>query len=398
MRVRGLVLALVLVVVGVVLAPASAQAVTAVGLQGVQPQMDSSAAGTAEAFRATAIATGQVTTLQVYVDSLSQATRITGGIYADNGGHPGALLAQGTKTGATATAWNAIDLGAGAALTTGTTYWISILSPTGAGTVRFRDAPTSTVQSEVSSSSSLSALPSTWASGAGYKDGNVSAYGTTGTAAAPVLSVSPSALTFAATTGGASPAAKTLSVSNTGGGALSFTTSSNQPWLSVTPASGSAPASLSVTAATGSLTAGTYTGSVTVTSAGVSGSPAVIGVSFTVTDPAPPPPPTAGDWLQIEHDAARTGDASDETSLTTANAANLALAWNADVDGKITAQPLFVDVNCGCWIPKIVARGAGAGWLRNPTAMVEMARSCTGILTRPPVLDLLEGISAHDLR
>jgi quinol monooxygenase YgiN len=29
--------------------------------------------------------------------------------------------------------------------------------------------------------------------------------------------------------------------------------------------------------------------------------------------------------------------------------------------------------------------------------MVEMARSCTGILSAPPDIDLLEGISAHDL-
>jgi quinol monooxygenase YgiN len=29
--------------------------------------------------------------------------------------------------------------------------------------------------------------------------------------------------------------------------------------------------------------------------------------------------------------------------------------------------------------------------------MVEMAAACTGLLTRPPVIDLLESISAHDL-
>jgi nifR3 family TIM-barrel protein len=38
------------------------------------------------------------------------------------------------------------------------------------------------------------------------------------------------------------------------------------------------------------------------------------------------------------------------------------------------AQPAFLDVNAGCWVPKIAGRGAGAGWLKNPTAMVEMAR------------------------
>ncbi|MRG92043.1 tRNA dihydrouridine synthase DusB [Polyangium spumosum] len=37
------------------------------------------------------------------------------------------------------------------------------------------------------------------------------------------------------------------------------------------------------------------------------------------------------------------------------------------------AGPAFLDINCGCWVPKIAGRGAGAGWLRNPTAMVEMA-------------------------
>ena len=36
------------------------------------------------------------------------------------------------------------------------------------------------------------------------------------------------------------------------------------------------------------------------------------------------------------------------------------------------AAPAFIDINCGCWVPKIARRGAGSGWLRAPDAMVEM--------------------------
>lgn len=47
------------------------------------------------------------------------------------------------------------------------------------------------------------------------------------------------------------------------------------------------------------------------------------------------------------------------------------------------AEPLFIDINCGCWVPKIAGRGAGAGWLRDPSAMVAMARLVVSRVSLP---------------
>jgi hypothetical protein len=107
----------------------------------------------------------------------------------------------------------------------------------------------------------------------------------------PALSVSPATLTFNATVGGAAPAAQTVNVTNSGGGSLTFNAADDAPWLSVTPGSGSAPQSLSVTASHAGLAPGAHSATVTVTAAGASGSPKTVAVTLNV---AAAPPPTTG--------------------------------------------------------------------------------------------------------
>lgn len=47
------------------------------------------------------------------------------------------------------------------------------------------------------------------------------------------------------------------------------------------------------------------------------------------------------------------------------------------------AEPAYIDINCGCWVPRIARHGAGAGWLRSPDAMVAMARMVAASVALP---------------
>jgi len=103
---------------------------------------------------------------------------------------------------------------------------------------------------------------------------------------APAIGVSPPSLAFAAIAGAAAPPAQTIAVTNAGAGTLTFTTAASPTWLHVSPASGTAPASLSVSAATAGLSAGSYGGTVTVSASGATNTPLTVPVTLTVTAPS----------------------------------------------------------------------------------------------------------------
>jgi Viral BACON domain len=110
-----------------------------------------------------------------------------------------------------------------------------------------------------------------------------------------VLSISSTSASFTAVQGGANPASTSVTVSNTGGGTLTFTVASDSPWLTVSPANGTAPQILQINAAVGVLPAGMNTGHITITSPGVAGSPATVTVGFFVT-PVPSNTPFWAQW------------------------------------------------------------------------------------------------------
>jgi uncharacterized protein (TIGR03437 family) len=80
--------------------------------------------------------------------------------------------------------------------------------------------------------------------------------------------------------------AQSVAVSSTPGSlgfTVATTTKDGGSWLSVTPASGTTNANVQVSVSAGSLAAGAYSGTVTITAAGAVGSPITIPVTFTVT-------------------------------------------------------------------------------------------------------------------
>lgn len=103
----------------------------------------------------------------------------------------------------------------------------------------------------------------------------------TAAAPAPTLTASPATLSFSYQSGGTTPSAQNVSVSSSGS-ALSYTVSTSATWLTATP-SGSTPGTVAVSVNPSSLSAGTYTGTVSIAASGASNTPQTVAVTLTVT-------------------------------------------------------------------------------------------------------------------
>ncbi len=79
----------------------------------------------------------------------------------------------------------------------------------------------------------------------------------------PILSASPTTLSF-----GSSTSQKSFNITNTGGGALNWHLSADQPWVSFSSSSGSGNATITVTVDRNNLNSGTYTANVSISSNG----------------------------------------------------------------------------------------------------------------------------------
>ncbi len=85
---------------------------------------------------------------------------------------------------------------------------------------------------------------------------------------APIITLTPNSLIFSGEAGGPNPAAKTFTITNTGGGSLAWTATGNPSWLIVTPTSGTAPSTVTVSINNLQMVAATYNATVTISAPG----------------------------------------------------------------------------------------------------------------------------------
>ena len=105
----------------------------------------------------------------------------------------------------------------------------------------------------------------------------------------PVITLGTTSLSFSGLPNTNPPAAQTVSITNTGTGTLNWSaavnTTTGGAWLSVSPASGTAPSTLSVSVDISRLAAGLYSGTITISSTGATATPATITVTLALGVP-----------------------------------------------------------------------------------------------------------------
>lgn len=180
------------------------------------------------------------------------------------------------------------------------------------------------------------------ANGAANSPQTIAVTFTVGSTTQPTIALAPASVTFTAVQGGASPAFTDVGIQNTGAGSLATPTATvayvtGAGWLSAAVSGSSAPFTLRLTPTLGSLSAGTYTANVSVTSSGASNSPVLLPVTLTVLVP----PALTLSTTALAFGAVQGGSSPTAQTVSVGNSGQAPLA------GPTTS----------------ISYGSGAGWL-----------------------------------
>lgn len=167
------------------------------------------------------------------------------------------------------------------------------------------------------------------------------------------INLSPIKLAFVASQGGTNPPGQAVAISNAGTGKLSWSVSTDAPWLSLSATSGTGAGSFTAMAIVPGLAAGTYSGNVTVAATGATNTPQTIPVSLTVSAQSAP---TTGSTSTISLSpallslSAPQGGNNPSGAVAISNTGTGILSWTASTDapwlsvsqGSGTAPSSFV--------------------------------------------------------
>ena len=103
----------------------------------------------------------------------------------------------------------------------------------------------------------------------------------------PTIGVDPDEFFFNAVAGGANPAAKTLTISNTGGSTLNWTVTNSEPWLSLAPGSGTGGGDVTLSVDITGLAFDDYVDTILVTDPAATNSPFPVAVYLSVGSDLP---------------------------------------------------------------------------------------------------------------
>ena len=195
-------------------------------------------------------------------------------------------------------------------------------------------------------------------------------------------------------------------MTNTGGGTLAWSAVTNQPWLSLSQATGSLASGQSedvtVRVVSTSLAAGSYSGRVTITDPAASNSPQVVAVNLTIS--SAPAIGVAPNTLTFSADE---GSSPADQLLTVTNVGGGTLAWQAAADqtwvglspstgtgGAGQSQTVTVSVNSsglgpGSYAATITITDPGAS---NTPQTVALTLAVSAQVRQPTVAEAANGL------
>jgi hypothetical protein len=185
-----------------------------------------------------------------------------------------------------------------------------------------------------------------------------------GTSSTPSISLSPSTLSFSGVVGGTAPTAQVITLTNPSGGTLSWTTSDNAAWLSLSTGSGTTTTetdSISATVNPTGLAAGSYTAAITISAAGAANTPQVIPVSLTLSSAPTSSPVISLNVPSLSFTGTSGGPNPSAQSFTISNTGTGTLTWTAGDNAAWLSLSPASGTNTGTVSAAVNLTGLAAG-------------------------------------